>query len=57
MDAPLRYHWPKLGLWLGLEGILLGLTIHLQTSHRPMTWDPAITDCRQQDWDCSFDGG
>ena len=57
MDAPLWLHWPKLGLWVTLEGILLGLTLVVQTrSDPPVVWNPAISDCRFQAWDCSFNG-
>lgn len=30
MDASWLAHWPKLPMWLGFEGVLLALTVHLQ---------------------------
>lgn len=57
MDAPLHMHWPKLGLWLTLEGILLALSIIILRHPSAMEWDEAQPDCRKQPWNCHFSGG
>ncbi|EFN59469.1 hypothetical protein CHLNCDRAFT_138062 [Chlorella variabilis] len=54
MDAPLRAHWPKLSLWVVEEGTLLALTITMWLDPEETVWDPTITDCRQQNWNCHF---
>ena len=54
MDGPLWLHWPKLGLWLLLESILLALTIKVKEPGSTFQWDPAITNCREQAWSCEF---
>ncbi|KAL4431078.1 hypothetical protein ABPG75_006334 [Micractinium tetrahymenae] len=54
MDAPLWAHWRKLPLWLTLEAVLLALTLVIETDPNQVTLDPAITDCRYQNYDCSW---
>ena len=55
MDAPLRAHWPKLGLWGLLEAILIALSVVVKADPGgTFTWDPTITDCRDQAWNCQF---
>ena len=54
MDGPLWLHWPKLGLWLLLEGILLALTIEVKEAGSSFRWNPAIPICREQAWSCEF---
>ena len=54
MDGPLWLHWPKLGLWLLLEGILLALTIEVKEAGSTFQWNPAIPNCREQAWSCEF---
>ena len=56
MDAPLWQHWPKLVLWLALEGVLLGISVLLTTAHPAVMGVPAIGDCSEQDWKCAFNG-
>lgn len=56
MDAPLRAHWRKLGLWLLLEGILLALTVVVKADPAEFVWDPSIPDCHDQAWNCQFSG-
>ncbi|KAL4431079.1 hypothetical protein ABPG75_006335 [Micractinium tetrahymenae] len=54
LDAPLWAHWRKLPLWCASEAILLSLTLMIQTDPNQMTMDPSITDCRYQNYDCSW---
>ena len=54
MDAPLWTHWPKLIVWVAEEATLLVLGLVLDDPFEETYWDPTITDCRQQDWNCHF---
>ncbi|GAB4817729.1 hypothetical protein N2152v2_004775 [Parachlorella kessleri] len=59
MDAPLWAHWPKLGLWVAFEAVLLALTGYLQRQDlAPRSYQPPGTqgDCRHWVYDCEFDG-
>ena len=59
MDAPLWVHWPKLGLWVAFEAVLLALTGYLDHINLPIkTSEPAGTELKCKDWqyNCAFDG-
>ena len=59
MDAPLWVHWPKLGLWVAFEAVLLAMTGYLDHMNLPIkTSEPAGTELECKDWqyNCSFDG-
>ncbi|GAB4817731.1 hypothetical protein N2152v2_004777 [Parachlorella kessleri] len=59
MDAPLWVHWPKLGLWVAFEAVLLALTGYLDHLDLPVkTSEPAGTELKCRDWqyNCAFDG-
>lgn len=59
LDAPLWVHWPKLGLWVTMEGLLLGLSIDLAqnpTSSQVPGQAPLAPgqSCRNAHYTCSF---
>lgn len=57
MDAPFWIHWPKLFMWLGFEGVLVGLTAYLQTHPAGVTVPPGTEgDCTLWTYDCTFRG-
>lgn len=57
MDAPWWVHWPKLSMWCSFEGVLLGLTLYLQTHQMHPGPAPPGGDCTQMVYNCTFRGG
>ena len=59
LDAPIWVHWPKLGLWMTFEAVLLALTGYLERQQLGTgAYQPPGTegDCEQWEYNCSFDG-